>query len=164
MLDVGATARKQQANFRHRFATISLESRGQRRGHGHLMALGRQIANLYLSLRGQNGALMFFANRSINGWGNPTSRDDVEAAAAADDLYVQLNAAGIETLYDDRPDRAAGVKFNDADLLGLPIRLVVSPRNLRGGVVELRGRADADASTAPLDGVIDAVRARLIGG
>ena len=89
---------------------------------------------------------------------------NAEVAAAADGLYAQLNAAGIETLYDDRPDQAAGVKFNDADLLGLPIRLVVSPRNLRGGVVELRGRADADASTAPLEGVIDAVRARLVGG
>ena len=83
--------------------------------------------------------------------------------AAADSLYAQLNAAGIETLYDDRPDQAAGVKFNDADLLGLPIRVVVSPRNLRGGVVELRGRADTEASTAPLEGVIDAVRARLVG-
>ena len=163
MLDFGATARKQQANFRHRSATISLESRVQRRGHGHLLAMGRQIDNLYLSLRGQNGALMFLANRNIKWWGNPTSRDDVEAAAAADDLYVQLNAAGIDTLYDDRPGQAAGVKFNDADLLDLPIRLVVSPRNLRDGVVEIRGRADADASTAPLEGVIDAVRARLDG-
>ena len=75
-------------------------------------------------------------------------------------MYV----AGIETLYDDRPDQTAGVKFNDSDLLGLPIRLVVSPRNLRDGVVEIRGRADADAATTPLDGIIDAVRARLAGG
>ena len=161
MLDVGARARKQQANVRHRSATIGLESRGQSRGHGHLLAKGCQINNLYLSLRGQgqDGALMFFANRSIKGWGNPTSRDDVEAAAVADDLYVQLNAAGIETLYDDRPDQAAGVKFNDADLLGRPVRLVVSPWNLRDGVVKLRGWADA--LTVPLDGVIGAVRARL---
>ena len=83
--------------------------------------------------------------------------------AAADNLYAQLNAAGIETLYDDRIDQAAGVKFNDADLLGLPIRLVVSPRNLRDGVVEIRGRTDADTATAPLEGVIDAVWARLVG-
>ena len=51
MLDFGAAARKQQANFRHRSATISLESRGQRRGHGHLMAKGRQSDNLYPGLR-----------------------------------------------------------------------------------------------------------------
>ena len=162
MLDFGAAARKQQANSRHRSATISLESRGQRRGHGHLLAKGRQMDNLYPGLRGASGALKFFADRNIKWWDNPTSRD--ADMAAADNLYAQLNAAGIETLYDDRPDQAAGVKFNDADLLGLPIRLVVSPRNLRYGVVEIRGRADADASTAPLDGVIDVVRARLEAG
>lgn len=76
MLDFGTTARKQQANFRHRSATISLESRGQRRGHGHLLAKGRQSDNLYPSLRGQSGALKFFADRNIKWWGNPTSRDD----------------------------------------------------------------------------------------
>lgn len=88
---------------------------------------------------------------------------NADVAAAADNLYAQLNAAGIETLYDDRPDQAAGVKFNDADLLGLPARLVVSPRNLRDSVVEIRGRTDVEASTVPLDGVVGAVRARLIG-
>ncbi len=86
-----------------------------------------------------------------------------DVAAAADEMYARLNAANIETLYDDRPDQAAGVKFNDADLLGLPVRLVVSPRNLRAGVVEVKGREDDAAVTAPLDGVVDAVRARLAG-
>ena len=90
------------------------------------------------------------------------SNEDV--AAAADELYQRLNAAGIETLYDDRPDAAAGVKFNDADLIGLPVRLVVSPRNLNNGVVEVRGRQEEEATTAPLAEVVDAVRARLAGG
>ena len=86
-------------------------------------------------------------------------------AQAAEDLYTQLNAANIETLYDDRPDAAAGVKFNDADLMGLPVRLVISPRNLNNGVVEIKGRTDAEATTVPLAEVVDAVRARLaIGG
>ncbi len=87
------------------------------------------------------------------------SNEDV--AKAADALYDRLNAEGIETLYDDRPDAAAGVKFNDADLIGLPVRLVVSPRNLNNGVVEVRGRQDEEATTAPLADVADAVRARL---
>ena len=78
MLDFGATARKQQANFRHKSATISLESRSQRRGHGHLLAKGRQMDNLYPGLRGQDGALKFFADRNIKWWGNPTSRDEEE--------------------------------------------------------------------------------------
>ena len=56
----------------------------------------------------------------------------------------------METLYDDRIDQAAGVKFNDADLLGLPLRLVVSPRNLKNGQVEVKGRTDAEAEMVPL--------------
>ena len=84
-----------------------------------------------------------------------------EVAAAGEELYQQLNAAGIETLYDDRADQAAGVKFNDADLMGLPVRLVISPRNLNNGVVELRGRQEDEAETVPLADVVEAVRSRL---
>ena len=85
-------------------------------------------------------------------------------AVAGEELYGRLNAAGIETLYDDRADQAAGVKFNDADLLGLPVRLVVSPRNLNNGVVEVRGRQEDEAETVPLAEVEAAVRARLAVG
>ena len=86
---------------------------------------------------------------------------DEAVAAAADDLYNRLWAAGIETLFDDRIDAAAGVKFNDADLIGLPVRLVVSPRNLRQGMVEVRRRAGGDAEMIPLDAVTDAAAAML---
>jgi prolyl-tRNA synthetase len=82
-------------------------------------------------------------------------------AAAATELYDRLWAAGVETLFDDREDAAAGVKFNDADLIGLPLRLVVSPRNLRQSAVEMRGRTAEDAEMVALDDVIDAVRATL---
>ena len=87
-----------------------------------------------------------------------------EVSAAGEGLYEELNAAGIETLYDDRPDAAAGVKFNDADLIGLPVRLVISPRNLNNGVVEVRGRQEEEAQTVPLADVVEAVRARLAVG
>ena len=56
--------------------------------------------------------------------------EDAAVAEAADGVYRALAAAGFETLYDDRAE-SAGVKFNDADLLGFPVRVVVSPRNLR---------------------------------
>ena len=84
-----------------------------------------------------------------------------EVAVAGEELYQRLNASGIETLYDNRVDQAAGVKFNDADLLGLPVRLVISPRNLGNGVVEVRGRQEEEAELVPLAAVGDAVRARL---
>ena len=86
---------------------------------------------------------------------------DPEVAEASEKLYQALEAGGIEVLYDDREDAAAGVKFNDADLLGLPVRLVVSPRNLNAGVVEIKGRAESEAGSVPLDGVEEEVRKRL---
>lgn len=82
---------------------------------------------------------------------------DESVAEAAGDLYNRLWAAGIETLFDDREDAAAGVKFNDADLMGLPVRLVVSPRNLRQSAVEIRGRTAEDAEMVPLGDAVVAI-------
>ncbi len=86
---------------------------------------------------------------------------DESVAEAAEGLYDRLWAAGIETLFDDREDAAAGVKFNDADLIGLPVRLVVSPRNLRQSAVEIRGRTAEEAEMVAMDDVVDAVRGAL---
>ncbi len=76
---------------------------------------------------------------------------DRDVAEAAGRLYDSLWEKGVETLYDDRLDQAAGVKLNDADLLGLPVRAVVSPRNLRDGAVEVKGRLDAQPTLVPAD-------------
>ena len=78
---------------------------------------------------------------------------DPAVVQAADDVYEKLWSEDIETLYDDRADEAAGVKFNDADLLGLPVRLVVSPRNLRQSVVELKLREQTESELVPIDKV-----------
>ena len=85
---------------------------------------------------------------------------DDEVAAAADALYGNLRDAGVQVLYDDRPE-SAGVKFNDADLLGLPIRLVVSPRNLKQGVVEVKRRADSESTTVPAADAVAKVKELL---
>ena len=74
-----------------------------------------------------------------------------EAVAAADRLYAELWAAGIEVLYDDREDPSPGVKFNDADLIGLPLRITVGARSLEQGGVELKRRDQADKRIVPLD-------------
>ena len=79
-----------------------------------------------------------------------------EVIEAADSLYDQLNAAGLSTLFDDRSE-TAGVKFNDADLLGLPVRVVVSPRNLRQGVVEIKERSSGDAITVPTGEAVEVI-------
>jgi prolyl-tRNA synthetase len=62
-----------------------------------------------------------------------------EVAAQADELYASLQSGGLSVLYDDRT-ASAGVKFNDADLIGIPLRLTVSKRSVRDGVVEAKWR------------------------
>jgi prolyl-tRNA synthetase len=79
---------------------------------------------------------------------------------AADRLYGVLMEAGIEVLYDDRADRA-GVKFNDADLIGNPIRLSVSSRTLANDQAELKLRTADEAEFIPLGEVVAAVRWRI---
>ncbi|HWQ12979.1 MAG TPA: proline--tRNA ligase [Roseiflexaceae bacterium] len=67
--------------------------------------------------------------------------------AAADALEAELEAAGLAVLYDDR-EESAGVKFNDADLIGLPVRLLISDRLLAEGMVELKPRGGAAEKVA----------------
>ena len=68
--------------------------------------------------------------------------DDERVKAAADKLYDDLQSAGVEVIYDDRNVRA-GVMFSDADLIGVPLRVVISPRNLDEGIYELSSRDKA---------------------
>ncbi|MBD2099420.1 proline--tRNA ligase [Leptolyngbya sp. FACHB-261] len=77
---------------------------------------------------------------------------DTEQVEAATQLYQDLNAAGVETLLDDREERA-GVKFKDADLIGIPFR-VVTGRSLKQGKVEVVKRATAESTELPLTEVV----------
>ena len=79
---------------------------------------------------------------------------------AADSLYTTLKGNGIEVLYDDR-DESPGVKFNDADLIGIPIRLTVSKRSLQQGGVELKFRQEPSLLFVPLDEVLQKVKAEI---
>ena len=69
--------------------------------------------------------------------------DDARCTAAADELYAKLTAAGVETLYDDRDERG-GAKFATMDLIGLPWQIVIGPKGLDKGVVELKRRATGE--------------------
>ncbi|MEW6752906.1 MAG: proline--tRNA ligase [Candidatus Latescibacterota bacterium] len=71
------------------------------------------------------------------------------AQEAADRLYADLQAAGLEVLLDDR-DENPGVKFNDADLIGIPVRLNLGERSLKNGAVELKLRAARERAEVPL--------------
>jgi prolyl-tRNA synthetase len=80
-----------------------------------------------------------------------------QAEETANKLYEDLQAAGLEILYDDR-DESPGVKFNDADLIGLPVRLTVSERALGQGGVEMKLRREQGKVIVPLDETVTRVR------
>ena len=78
----------------------------------------------------------------------------------ADRLYAEWTAAGLEVLFEDR-DARPGVKFADAELLGIPHRVVVGERGLAAGNLEYRHRRASESSELPLQGAIDALRAKM---
>tara|TARA_Y100000996_G_scaffold75935_5_gene51115 strand:- start:1976 stop:3682 length:1707 start_codon:yes stop_codon:yes gene_type:complete len=79
--------------------------------------------------------------------------DNEEVSSTSAVLYQALIDSGCDVLWDDRLE-TAGVKFNDSDLLGLPLRIIVSPRNLKDGVIELKRRRDDSSSKIGLDDVV----------
>jgi prolyl-tRNA synthetase len=85
---------------------------------------------------------------------------DEAPLARATEIYETLRAAGVEVLLDDRSERP-GVKFKDADLLGIPVRITVGARGLEKGTIELKKRTDAESTEVPLDDAVSAARAAL---
>ncbi len=87
----------------------------------------------------------------------PLKIDSEAQVAAAESIYKTLTEAGIDVLMDDRKERP-GVKFNDADLLGLPIRITIGDKSLKENKVELKARVDKDFELIEIDNVLDAVK------
>src|SRR5258708_35826 len=106
------------------------------------IGIGRTLAALVEQSHDEKGIIWPFsiAPYHVNLLG--LDLDKAENRQAAGQLYAELNAAGLEVLYDDRAE-AARVKCNDADLLGLPLRAVVSKRSLKNGGVELKLRKES---------------------
>jgi prolyl-tRNA synthetase len=83
----------------------------------------------------------------------PLAREG-EVWDAAQSLYQDLTARGVDVLLDDR-DLRPGVKFKDADLIGIPLRVVVGARGLKEGKVELKHRASGEVEMLPVDGAAE---------
>jgi prolyl-tRNA synthetase len=81
-----------------------------------------------------------------------------EVVEAAERIYNELKALGVEVLYDDRDERA-GVKFNDADLLGIPLRLTVGAKGLKSGALELKQRRNGELREIAVENVAMEVKA-----
>ena len=88
----------------------------------------------------------------------PINLDNEQVKAATDAIYGGLKSAGADVLLDDR-DARAGVKFKDADLLGIPLRIVIGDKNLKDGKVEIKRRTDAQPTLIPTaDAVAEVLR------
>ena len=83
--------------------------------------------------------------------------DDEETKRVADDLYEKLKKSGVDVIYDDRDGVRAGQMFADADLLGVPIRIVVSPRNLKENKIEISTRDKSVNESAATEEALDAI-------
>jgi prolyl-tRNA synthetase len=86
--------------------------------------------------------------------------DEPAVAEAAEKLYSELSQKGFEVLFDDR-NESPGVKFNDADLMGMPVRLTVSRRTLKSSGVELKPRKAKDIELVPLGEMAGKLKALL---
>ncbi|MEW5941529.1 MAG: YbaK/EbsC family protein [Chloroflexota bacterium] len=81
----------------------------------------------------------------------------MDTKAKAEEIYNELQSAGVSVLFDDRDERA-GVKFNDADLIGCPVRVTVGERGLQSGTVEVKARTAGESHAVPASDIIFAIK------
>lgn len=91
----------------------------------------------------------------------PLYRENTRVAEIAEKLYTDLTAQHLEVLLDDRAE-SPGVKFNDADLLGIPIRVTISPRTLEKDSVEVKWRTEKQAQLVPLDEAVKRLKTLIM--
>ena len=80
----------------------------------------------------------------------PLSMDNEQVTSTTERVYLDLQREGLEVLFDDRPE-SPGVKLNDADLLGMPLRVIISPKTLSAGSMEVKLRRQKEAELIPLE-------------
>ena len=90
----------------------------------------------------------------------PVNSKNAEHMELAEDLYTRMNRVGIEVVLDDRDERA-GVKFNDADLIGFPLRLTLGPRSLKEGKVEIKDRATGKVTLVEIGEAVAVIKDRI---
>jgi len=87
----------------------------------------------------------------------PLYREGTRVKEVAEQLYKEMNEQSVEVLFDDR-DESPGIKFNDADLLGIPLRVTISPRTLERNSVEIKWRREKQAQLVPLEGIASRIK------
>ncbi len=85
---------------------------------------------------------------------------EMDTRAKAEEIYKEFQNAGISVLFDDRDERA-GVKFNDADLIGCPVRVTVGEKGLKEGMVELKPRKEKEIRLVKINEIVDKIKSIL---
>lgn len=124
------------------------------------IGLGRLLACVAEEYRDERGLRLpiSVAPFQVNLVSLARSSDGIEAAER---VFTELVGAGVEVLYDDREDASPGVKLNDADLRGIPLRVVIGERSLERGGAEVKRRADDEARVVPLEQLLPEIRAEI---
>ncbi len=91
----------------------------------------------------------------------PVNVKDARSMDVAEELYAALEEKGFEVLMDDRDERA-GVKFKDADLIGIPYRIIIGEKNLKEGLVELKERKTGQVEKVKIEEAVEKISKKLV--
>ena len=125
------------------------------------LGLGRAMAAIIEANHDDKGIIWPLSVAPYHVYICPLYREGTDVASPAEKLYEELTAAGMEVLIDDR-EESPGVKFNDADLLGIPFRVTVSQRTLEKNGVELKKRSEKDSEIVPLTEIIGKLKGLIL--
>ena len=124
------------------------------------IGIGRTVAAAIEQNHDENGVIWPVPIAPFHALVVPVNVKDDSVREAAEDVYAALSRASLEVLLDDRDERP-GVKFKDADLIGIPFQVIVGPRNLAEGKAELKSRRDGAKELVDLNQTAEAVRRRV---
>jgi prolyl-tRNA synthetase len=146
-----------------RFGASFLDSAGKSRPiimGSYGIGLGRLLAAIIEQSHDDKGIIWPLSVTPYQVYLCPLHLDKSAVLPTAERLYQELQKEGIEVLFDDRDD-SPGVKFNDADLLGIPLRLTLSPRTLQSQSVEVKWRTEKEAQLLPVENLAAEVKKLL---
>ena len=124
------------------------------------IGLGRLLAAIVEQSHDDKGTIWPLSVAPYQVYLCPLHLDKSAVLPTAERIYQELQNEGIDVLFDDRDD-SPGVKFNDADLLGIPLRLTLSPRTLQSQSVEAKWRTEKETQLLPLENLVVRVKKLL---
>ena len=121
------------------------------------IGVGRTVAAAIEQNHDEDGIIFPISIAPFHVYLLPVNTNDPEVMGVSERLYEELKGEGVEVLFDDRDERA-GVKFKDADLIGIPLRLTVGERNLKEGKVEIRKRRTKETILVGIEETVQRVK------